>query len=426
MKSEPGYSAVWPRYLRAWGCVAPLLALLLAAQASASHTTVINNGPNSNRVNIVFLGDGYTAAQINTVYPAHIVAMTNHMFNPPPGNLTRDPYPRYKNYFNVHRVNVLSNESGADVAPQNIFRDTALDAQYFYDGATERLLYINDAKANSALDLGLADAGFAADVRLLTVNDTRYGGGGGTYAVYAGGNNSATEVALHELGHSFNGLADEYGGFTLPYGGAEPPEINATKDSAGAKWSHWLGHNQPGIGVISAYQGARYYNAGLYRPSQNSKMRTLDRPFDAISREQIVLDIYEAVDPLDGFLSNTLPLLDPPELWVNPIDASVIDLEWFVNGSLVTGAAGESFTLLDYGFGPGLYTVQARAFDPTGFDPLNGWVRRDQDQLEQFVTWTVTQTVPEPGTIVLAAVGIIMLTFAIRRRRGRLMDAGNG
>jgi hypothetical protein len=416
LKSEPANSPGCPRYLCAWSWIALWLALLLSSDAGASHTTVINNGPNSNRVNMVFLGDGYTAAQINTAYPAHIVSMTNHMFNPPPANLTRDPYPRYKNYFNVHRVNVISNESGADVAPENIFRDTALDAQYFFDGATERLLYINDAKANSALTAGLADAGFAADIRLLTVNDTRYGGGGGTYAVYAGGNGSATEVALHELGHSFNGLADEYGGFTLPYGGAEPAEINVTKNSTGAKWSHWLGYNQPGIGVIGAYEGARYYDSGLFRPSQNSKMRSLDRPFDAISREKIVLDIYDLVDPLDGFLNNTLPLVDPPQLTVDTIDANVIDLEWFVNGAKVVGAAGESFTLLDYGFGPGLYTVQARAFDPTGFDPANGWVRRDQDQLEQFVTWTVTQTIPEPGTIVLAGVGLLMLVGVCLRK----------
>ncbi|MEX2016810.1 MAG: M64 family metallopeptidase, partial [Candidatus Hydrogenedentales bacterium] len=213
MESEQKHSPISPRYLCACGWLAPLLALLLSVPAAASHTTVINNGPNSNRVNMVFLGDGYTAAQINTAYPAHIVAMTNHMFNPPPANLTRDPYPRYKNYFNVHRVNVISNQSGADATPENIFRDTALDAQYFFDGATERLLYINDGKANTALNNGLADAGFTADIRMLTVNDTRYGGGGGTYAVYAGGNGSATEVALHELGHSFNGLADEYGGF---------------------------------------------------------------------------------------------------------------------------------------------------------------------------------------------------------------------
>ena len=393
----------------AW-LVAPLLgAFLLASAARAGHTTVINNGPNANRVNMVFLGDGYTAGEIHSAFPAHIVAMTNHMFNPPANNVTRDPYPRYKNFFNVHRVNVISNESGADVAPEGIFRDTAFDAAYYFDGSTERQLYISDTKANAALNLGLSDAGFTADIRMMTVNSSRHGGASGTYAVYAGGNSSSTETALHEMGHLFNGLADEYGGFTLPYGSSEPREINVTKDPSGAKWAHWKGYMQAGIGVIGAYEGAKYYDHGLYRPSQNSKMRSLGQPFDAIAREKIILDIYAIVDPLDNHLSNVVPLVDPAELWVQAIDPRVIEVEWFVNGSKVPAARGEHFRLLDHGFGEGVFSVNARAFDPTGFDPDNGWVRRNQDQLEQNVSWTVTQTVPEPATILLATLGILLL-----------------
>jgi hypothetical protein len=143
-------------------------------------------------------------------------------------------------------------------------------------------------------------------------------------------------------------------------------------------------------------------------------MRSLNRPFDAISREKIILDIYANVDPLDSFLPTALPLTDPPSLWVDSIDPNVIDMEWFVNGTKVTGATAETFSLLDHGYGAGTYTVRARAFDPTGFDPVNGWVRRNQTQLEQFVTWTVTQTIPEPGTIWLAALGVVIATLRVR------------
>jgi hypothetical protein len=364
--------------------------------------------------------------EINTTYPAHIVAMTNYLFNPPSGTITRDPYPRYENFFNVHRVSVVSNQNGADVAPEGIMRDTAFDAAYFFDGATERQLYINDNKANAALNSALAHAGFDADIKLVTVNDTRYGGAGGTYAVYAGGNSNATEVALHEMGHTFNGLADEYGGFTLPYGSSEPREINVTKDPSGAKWAHWKGYTQAGIGVIGAYEGAKLYNFGLYRPSQNSKMRNLGQPFDAIAREKIILDIYAIVDPLDAHLSNIVPLIDPPELWVDTIDPRVIDVEWFVNGTKVPGARGEHFSLLDHGFGAGVFSVNARAYDPTGFDPVNGWVRRNQDQLEQTVSWTVTQTVPEPSTIALAILGAVFVFVAARQRRLSLPERRHG
>lgn len=397
---------------------APLLAVVLIAAwtypARASHLTIVNNGPNANRVNVVFLGDGYTASQINTLYPAHINSMLNYMFNQ-----GEQPFVRYKNFFNVHRVNVISNQSGADVAPENIFRDTALDARYFFDGTTDRLLYVSESKANAALNSALSHAGFAADMRIVTVNDTRYGGGGGSWAVYAGGNSSANEVALHELGHSFAGLADEYGGFTTVYNGAEPNEVNVTRNSTGAKWSQWIGYNQPGIGIIGAYEGGRYYDRGIYRPSQNSKMRSLNRPFDAVSREEIILDIFRQVDPLDAWLGNTALLTDPASLWVDRIDPAVISLEWFVNGVKVPGAIGETFRLLDHGFGIGTFSVRARAFDPTGFDPVNGWVRRLPFLLEQSITWNVTQTVPEPSTIVLIVVGLMGLVVVRIRLRDR-------
>jgi hypothetical protein len=143
-------------------------------------------------------------------------------------------------------------------------------------------------------------------------------------------------------------------------------------------------------------------------------MRNLNQPFDAVSREKIILDIYAIVDPLDAHLSNIIPLIDPPELWVEAIDPRIIDVEWFVNGTKVPGARGEHFRLLDHGFGAGFYNVHARAYDPMGFDPVEGWVRRNQDQLEQTVSWTVTQTIPEPSTLVLVALGV-MVAVACRR-----------
>ena len=402
---------------RFWGIVV-MVALLTAAPAAvqASHTTMVNNGPSANRVDIVFLGDAYTAADLNTSYVTHINSMLTHMFNE-----GQDPYPRYTNFFNVHRINVVSNEQGADVPPNNIFRDTALDATYYFDDVTERLLYIDETKANNALTTGLSDASFGAEISLVTVNDARYGGGGGSYAVYAGANSSATEVALHELGHSFSGLADEYGGNPNAYTGPEPSEINVTTDPAGAKWAHWLGHSEPSFGLIGAYEGARYHDLGLFRPSLDSKMRSLDRPFDAISREKIVLDIYGLVDPLDSWLDNSSLLIDPVQLAIDVIDPAVINVNWFVNGNLVGAATDETFRLSDFGFGPGSYEVTARAFD-TNPD----WVRINPEQLEQSITWNVVQTgaqtVPEQSdSLTLLGLGVLGLLGYAQRcgKRGK-------
>ena len=360
-----------------------LLAVCLAdGPAEAVYTTMVNNGPSANRVDIVFLGDGYTAAQISTTYVTHVQAMLTHLFDQ-----TEDPFPRYRNFFNVHRIDVVSNQSGADVPPQGISRDTALDASYYWDGSTDRLLYINETKANSQLSTGLAGAGFTAEMKLITVNDTRYGGGGGTYAVYAGGNSSAPEIALHELGHSFSNLADEYDYGSGTYTGPERPEANVSIYADSRKWSQWLGYVDPAhtsMGAVGAYQGAYYQKYGIYRPTSDSKMRTLGKPFNAVSREKIILDIYKYCDPLDSWLANQATLTNPNDLWVDVVDPDIIKLQWSVDGQLVSGAAAEHFTPTNLTVGT--HTITARAYDDTP------WVRTSLDSLQQTVTWSVTVT----------------------------------
>ena len=136
--------------------VAVALTLVGSRVSGAVLTTIVNNGPSSNRVDIVFLGDGYTTADIAAgTYANHINNYLNHMFS---NSLNSDPFFRYRNFFNVHSIEVVSNESGADVPPEGIFRDTALDATYYSDGVNERFLGINNAKANAARNAGLAGA----------------------------------------------------------------------------------------------------------------------------------------------------------------------------------------------------------------------------------------------------------------------------
>jgi IgA Peptidase M64 len=386
---------------------------------AAPFTTLVNNGKSDNRIDVVFLGDGYTSTDVATgTYDNHINNYVNYLFS---NSLNSDPFFRYRNYFNIHKIDVISTESGADSPPDGVFRDTALDSSYYFDGVTDRLLFVNSAKANEVRDRALATAGFTAELQYVTVNDSKYGGGGGDYAVYAGGNSASTEVALHETGHSFSGLADEYDGFADPYTGPEPIEPNATTDPTGAKWAYWQGYDQPGIGLIGSYNGGRYYNDGVYRPSENSKMRSLYQPFDAISREQIILSIYDFVKPLDSWRDNSLLLTNPDELFVDVVDETVINLEWFIDGNRIGDVGTERLNLTSLGYGPGDYVVSARAFDPTGFDPVKGWVRKDQTKLEQRVSWTVKLTagvtaVPEPS----GAIGLLGLLAFARRKAAAL------
>lgn len=370
-----------------------------AHEVFSAWTTVINSGPSANRVDVVFVGDGYTQANLDTgLYSSHVDQYLDYMFGAS-GYLT-DPFPRYRNFFNAHQINVVSAESGADHPSQSIFRDTALDATYDSYGIN-RLLTINDSKANSIVTQSLQGSGITADIRLATVNDTAYGGSGGLWAVFAGANGSARDLALHEMSHAFSGTADEYVTRSGAYPYGEPNAVNATKNPAGSKWSHWLGFNDPRADYLSidVFEGAADYATGIYRPSLDSKMRTLGRPFNAVVREKSILDIYQYVDPLDDWLENAATV-QFGALWVDTVDPDVILVDWYVDGQLIAADHGEQFDLADFNFAAGTYTVRAHAYDGivahAGDGSLLDLVRVNLAKLQQDVVWTVEFAGVEP------------------------------
>lgn len=404
------------------GCLSLIGLVSLNAPCWGDFITMVDNGSSSNRVDLVFVGDGYTAGEISTTYAAHVSAMVSYMFGSA-GN----PLSRYASFFNVHRVNVISNQSGADVPQSGIFRDTALDATYRYDGVTDRLLYFNTAKANAAVSTALAGTGVDVDMRVGVVNESVYGGGGGQWAVYAGGNPQAPEIAVHELGHSYAGLADEY--FSPgSYAGPEPVEANVTTSPATGKWDRWVGYVDPvsDIGAIGYYEGGKYVSDGIYRPSADSIMRSLNRPFDAVGREALVSAIYNEVNPLDAWLSESSMLDQSSSAWVDVVDPSVINVDWLLDGSLLS-ATGEMLNIGQLGLAPGDYTLTATAYDNlldhsfTG-DSLDWW-RLNSAPLTRSISWSVTiSAVPEPsalGWLLICSLGHL---FRRQVRRGQTVD----
>jgi hypothetical protein len=360
--------------------------------ALAAWSTVVDNGPPANRVDVIFVGDGYTQADLDAgSYTDHVAQYVDYMFGA--SGFLADPFPRYRNFFNVHQIEVVSEESGADHPSQSLFRETALDATYESHGI-DRLLTINSSKANTFVNENLTGTGITADIRLATVNDSQYGGSGGMWAVYAGPNSQARDIALHELSHSFSKTLDEYVTKSGTFPGGEPSAVNATIDPEGTKWSHWLGFDDPRADYlnIGVYEGAADYPLGVYRPSLDSKMRTLNRPFNAVVREKTILDVYQRVDPLDDWLENGATILDEP-LWVNTVDPEVILVDWYVDDQLVVANHGEQFDLAAFSFPAGTYAVRAHAYDEivnrAGDGSLLDLVRRDLDQLQQEVQWTV-------------------------------------
>ena len=105
----------------------------------AAAVTIVNNGDPANRVDLAILGDGYTADELGK-YADDVQQVVQSLF-------AEEPFREYQRYFNVHRIDVISNESGADHPERNpsVFRDTALDATYNCAGI-QRLICVNVSK----------------------------------------------------------------------------------------------------------------------------------------------------------------------------------------------------------------------------------------------------------------------------------------
>jgi hypothetical protein len=191
--------------LRHTGTILIVVASVLSAAVAVAEpvTRIRDNGSPFNRVDIVFLGDGYTAGEIsNGKYAADVEAVLARFFY-------EEPYAEYQRFFNVYRIDVTSNESGADHPSRGVYRDTALGSTYDCSGI-QRFICSNFAAVNDVLARSVADPN-ARDIVILLVNDREYGGAGG-YIAIASTHPETVEIVLHEVGHSFAFLADEYGG----------------------------------------------------------------------------------------------------------------------------------------------------------------------------------------------------------------------
>ena len=305
--------------------------------------TILDNGASSNRIDLVFVGDGYQAAEIGAFAPRAVAAL-EELFQ-------YEPFTSYQPYFNAHRVDVISNDSGVDNDPdQGISRDTALDMA-FWCGGTERLLCVSVSKAWAA-------ATNAPDVDQIfaVANSTKYGGAGypsNDIGTFSSNNGSSLQVAIHELGHSLGNLADEYTyGGRSDWPGGEPSAANVSihpskqMTALKTKWHLWLGYNQPGLGEHATFEGGNYSENGIYRPTNNSMMRQLNQPFNMPSRETLIIEFQKIVNFLESSspASSSAPWQSTLSvICVEPLHG--LEYQWQRNGENIAGATSATLDL---------------------------------------------------------------------------------
>lgn len=369
-----------------------------------SLTTILANGPKSNRVNVVVLSEGYRSDQASRFLADATNLVTTFL-----GTM---PFQEYQDCFNAYAITVASVQSGSD-HPKTLgpYRDT-----YFNSTYDSNLDYIITIPAN-ALGQGKVDTLITnllpeANLVMLLVNDIQPGGS--AVVGNPGSTNSHRPVitalnsffpysgiAAHETAHLLAGLVDEYTNAVSGYTPVEAPNATQQSNRNLIKWRLWIDAATPIPtpktsaygGVVGLFEGAQYQSAGWYRPKLNCRMgqNGLNYDFCEVCSEQIVKTIYQAVRPLDGLgpiTSNVLVYGTQTVAFSTiPVQPRTHDLriQWFTNNAPAAGATNLSFYLQPLELGNGTHSVRAVVQDATSL------VRNDPARLLWATnTWSVT------------------------------------
>ncbi len=208
------------------------------------------SGPPHQKVDLAIIAEGYTQEEEAKVR-ADFERFAGIFFS-------QEPYKKHQDRFNIYGVFSPSEQSGCDEPRSGIFKNTAIGAAFNSLGS-ERYLLTEDNKA-------LRDVAACApyDALCIMVNHQRYGGGGiyNLYCTFTSDNQWHRYLFLHEFGHSFGGLADEYYTSSVAYNdfypkGIEPgePNITALLDPENLKWKELV---TPGVEIPTPWEKEDY------------------------------------------------------------------------------------------------------------------------------------------------------------------------
>lgn len=244
--------------------------------------TLAKGGELDKCIDIAIVAEGYTNAEMDLFYEDAKSAM-NAIFS-------HAPFDQYKNKFNVIAIGCESKDSGVSVPQKEDWKETAIASHFdtFYSDRYLTTLHLK--QLNNAL------AGIPYEHIVILANTDEYGGGGiyNSYTLTTAHHPMFKPVVVHEFGHSFGGLADEYfydDEFEPQYpNDTEPWEQNITTlVNFNSKWKKLIKEGTPIPTPLSTkqdeiytkvgvFEGAGYSSKGVYRGTQECRMKINEAP----------------------------------------------------------------------------------------------------------------------------------------------------
>ena len=237
---------------------------------------IYGTGDPATSVDLAFVAEGYRQDEMGK-FRSDVKKLADVLIAEPPFN-------EYPGKINIWAVEAVSEESGTDVPGERIYVNTALNSS-FYTFGTDRYLTTTDIKTVNDYASVVPH-----DNIIVLINSERYGGGG-VYNYYSGttaGHKLSPIVFIHEFGHGFSGLADEYYTSEVAYTdfyphGVEPWEPNITTlVDFESKWKHLISNDIPVptpavekyYNTVGLFEGAGYSAKGIYRAETDCRMKS--------------------------------------------------------------------------------------------------------------------------------------------------------
>lgn len=262
---------------------------------------IVNNVPNDKGFNIVILNDGFTLNELN-VFRNTVNFFISYL-------KTLSPFNDYWDIINVHRIDVVSNESGVkDPTPCEGYPRSGANPKTYFDatmcfGGVHSYVY-GDYNLVNYVSAEYVPEGHGS---IVIVNTTDFGATGAP-VIWTTIFQDFYIILVHEMGHLYFNLADEYTEYGQYLGSIEPlnPNVTINTDRNTLKWKNLVLpetpiptlQNEPGYcnqlpcgtsygNIVGLFEGASYSSCGIYRAQCSCKMRSAEYDFCAVCKQAI-------------------------------------------------------------------------------------------------------------------------------------------